>query len=225
MICWTKFQRTHPMSDTARQAPAIELRDNGPLLVKNLKDFRLPDGTGAPEKPIMALCRCGQSKNKPYCDGSHAGAGFDSTAVDVSHRDRVYSYVGAKTTVYYNKLLCSHAGECGRLAVAVFDPTTKPWVQPDNGSLEDITDVVTACPSGALRMSLPGDPPQAITGESVAITIEKNGPYHVTNVAVGAPYWGEGQDEKKYVLCRCGLSGNKPFCDGTHRDKAWQDGS
>lgn len=204
-------------------APIIEARDTGPLVVKNVKSFRLPDGSAADPKPVMALCRCGHSKNKPHCDGSHNDAGFNGAPSDVSHRDRVYSYEGAEITVYYNKLLCSHAGECGRLANLVFDPTAKPWVQPDNGSLEQISAVMAACPSGALRMSLPGDPPQALTTDKVAITTEPDGPYHVTNIPIAADYWGEGQSDKKYVLCRCGLSGNKPFCDGTHHDVGWKD--
>ena len=204
-------------------APRIELRDNGPLVVKNVETFRLPDGESGSTKPLKFLCRCGRSGNKPFCDGSHKEAGFDGAPSDVASRDRVYSYEGSEVTVYYNKLLCSHAGECGRLATAIFDPTAKPWVQPDNGSVADVAAVIAACPSGALRMSAPGGNAKASTSDAVAISVERDGPYHVSNVAISVDYWGEGQDERKYVLCRCGLSGNKPFCDGSHRDEGWRD--
>ncbi|MBC7852355.1 MAG: CDGSH iron-sulfur domain-containing protein [Pirellulaceae bacterium] len=57
----------------------ITLRDNGPLLVQGPitvidaagNQFQLPDN-----KPAVALCRCGQSKNKPFCDGSHKACNF-----------------------------------------------------------------------------------------------------------------------------------------------------
>lgn len=206
-------------------SPIIETRDNGPFVVRNIKRFRLPDGSVADTKPVMALCRCGQSKNKPFCDGSHKDAGFDSAPGDVAHRDRVYSYAGADVTVYYNKLLCSHAGECGRIAKEIFNPAAKPWVQPDNGTVDQVKQVIATCPSGALRLSKPEQEAQAINSDTVEISVEPNGPYHVTNIEIAADFWGEGQEQKKYVLCRCGLSGNKPFCDGTHHDRGWTDGS
>lgn len=59
----------------------IRIRDNGPLLVEG--PFKLVDAEGNPlplatEKPAFALCRCGQSANKPFCDGSHKACAFDS---------------------------------------------------------------------------------------------------------------------------------------------------
>jgi CDGSH-type Zn-finger protein len=204
-------------------APTIEIRKNGPLRVANLRSFRLPDGTEAEPKPVLALCRCGKSGNKPYCDGSHRDAGFDGASADVAHRDRIHQYKGQEATVYFNKLLCSHAGECGKRALNVFNPKQKPWVKPDEGNLEQIEEVVANCPSGALRYSLPLDPPVAITGDDVSISTEANGPYHVHNIPIEADYWAEGQSSEKYVLCRCGLSKNKPFCDGTHYDVGWKD--
>ncbi len=60
----------------------IQAFDNGPLLVKG-DDVVLKDGEGAgfnlEGKPSIALCRCGQSANKPFCDGSHQGASFESS--------------------------------------------------------------------------------------------------------------------------------------------------
>ena len=54
----------------------MELRKNGPAIVSGLKEFIGSDGVAIPVKPSMALCRCGVSKNKPFCDGSHVEAGF-----------------------------------------------------------------------------------------------------------------------------------------------------
>ena len=63
------------MSEKAK----IEIMDDGPLIVSDLR--LLEDGKGqelAIRKKI-ALCRCGISENKPFCDGSHKGAGFKSS--------------------------------------------------------------------------------------------------------------------------------------------------
>ncbi len=205
--------------------PTIQQRNNGPLVVKNLSSFRLADGSRGETKPVMALCRCGASKNKPFCDGSHQKIGFDSAGADVSSRDRIYSYEGKEATVYYNKLLCSHAGECGARALPIFNPKQKPWVQPNAGTAAQVKDVVEACPSGALRYSLPGEEAQTLADSDAAIAVERDGPLRVKNIAMRADHWAEGQSEQKYVLCRCGKSKNKPFCDGTHSDDGWKENS
>ena len=203
----------------------IEQRENGPLVVKNCADLRLADGTEGPAKPVMALCRCGESSNKPFCDGSHNDNGFDSAPADVSEKDKVRAYEGEQLTIHYNPLLCSHAGECGRLAANVFNPKQRPWIQPDNGTNEEIRAVMKACPSGALRYSEAGGETELVADGAVSITVEKDGPYRVSNIPVEADYRAEGQSDRKYVLCRCGKSANKPYCDGTHSDEGWSDAS
>ena len=59
----------------------VRVRDNGPLLVEG--SIQLVDAQGqafslSPDKPAVALCRCGHSAKKPFCDGAHKGAGFQS---------------------------------------------------------------------------------------------------------------------------------------------------
>src|SRR5918999_1099320 len=60
------------------QPPAhteIEIRRNGPLLVRGALRVKTPDGEVS-EEYRLALCRCGASNNKPFCDNSHRTAGF-----------------------------------------------------------------------------------------------------------------------------------------------------
>ena len=203
------------MSDT----PTIEERENGPLIVKNAHRMTREDGADIEVKPVMALCRCGQSANKPFCDGSHNAAGFQSRGGTPAGRDRIIAYEGVNVTITYNPLLCSHAAECGRLASHVFDPAKKPWVQPDNGTEGELRAVVAACPSGALALG--GETPEHLLADRAEVHIEKNGPYWITGIAAPTGDQAEGASDQKYVLCRCGLSGNKPYCDGSHRDKGW----
>ena len=59
----------------------IRIRDNGPLLVEgpvHLLDAEGREFPRDPAKPAIALCRCAQSKNLPFCDGSHKTCGFQS---------------------------------------------------------------------------------------------------------------------------------------------------
>ena len=60
----------------------ITIRDHGPFLVEG--PFTLVDGEGNEyqldgSKPAYALCRCGASANKPFCDGAHKSCGFESS--------------------------------------------------------------------------------------------------------------------------------------------------
>lgn len=201
--------------------PTITPRENGPLLVKHLDELVLPDGSRAETKPVMALCRCGLSKTKPFCDGSHKDAGFDGSPPQAPRETRDYSYVGGGITVTFNKHLCSHAAECGKRLPAVFDVSQKPWVQPDKGTPEAIAEVVRACPSGALRMARNEEDPAHLVADGARITVDRDGPFRVDQVALEAETWISGQSRGKYVLCRCGQSKNKPFCDGSHVAAGW----
>ncbi|SFC78623.1 CDGSH iron-sulfur domain-containing protein [Tropicimonas isoalkanivorans] len=206
------------MSD---DSPHIEERENGPLVAKGITRMCRTDGTELEVKPSMALCRCGGSSNKPYCDGTHAKKGFESRSGTPEGKDRVLSYDGREVTVFFNPRICGHVYECGRTAPEVFDSEQRPWVQPDNGTLEQIEAAVRACPSGALRMARTEIPEHRLP-DRAQITVEEDGPYWVEGVAPPVPLDAEGATAAKYVLCRCGMSGNKPYCDGTHHNKGWK---
>ncbi len=206
------------MSDSDN--PTIAERENGPLVAKNISSLRGEDGSDLETKPVMALCRCGHSKNKPFCDGSHKTVEFQSRSGEPAGRDRLITYEGADVTVTFNPRLCSHAAECARLAGHIFDVTQRPWIIPDNGTVAEIETVITACPSGALALA----GPEHRISDRAEIQLQKDGPYWVTGPRLDAQSAGEGASLEKYVLCRCGLSGNKPYCDGSHKDAGWKSG-
>ena len=64
-----------PQEDTM-----VEPRPNGPLFVRGLVRIVGQDGGLIREDTRLALCRCGASENKPFCDGSHRRIGFTTTA-------------------------------------------------------------------------------------------------------------------------------------------------
>jgi len=207
------------MSDS----PEIDAREDGPLVVKGITNMVGADGEHVDPKPVMALCRCGQSKNKPYCDGTHNDIGFSSAKGTPAGMDRVLAYEGDGYTVHFNPMVCAHAAECNRLSAHVFDAGKKPWIQPKNGTREDSTKVVAACPSGAITISEGGSLPGHMFTDHAQVTVIKDGPYWVQDVPPPSEVNGQAMTPRKYTLCRCGMSGNKPFCDGTHRDKGWSD--
>jgi CDGSH-type Zn-finger protein len=68
----------------------VRCRENGPLIVVGAvrivdhlgNEFSLPAG-----KENVALCRCGHSQNKPFCDGSHRGCGFQACGLAKPNND------------------------------------------------------------------------------------------------------------------------------------------
>ncbi len=207
--------------------PKISPVENGPLIVSDLQALTNSDGDTLQTNEKLALCRCGQSANKPFCDGTHNKTGFSSAPDTSKIRNTPIAYSGTvdgkQVTVHYTPVLCSHAAECVKASNAIFDPTRKPWVEPENGSMGELLTAMSNCPSGALRIEVAATEPQHMVNGDVAISVEKNGPYRVKNVALDATFNGVGASHTKYVLCRCGHSKNKPFCDGTHRDEGWKE--
>ena len=195
--------------------PSITPLENGPFIVNNVVNFA--NQKGAVEvKETMALCRCGGSANKPFCDGTHAKNGFSSAKLDGRVEDKRDNYVGQKITIHDNRGICAHAGRCTDGLAAVFHLKEEPWIYPDSASAEEIIDTIKKCPSGALSYSVDGVEYQVKDGKP-SIFIAPNGPYVVSGgPALENTERGEQTSTEHFTMCRCGGSKNKPFCDGTH---------
>lgn len=196
--------------------PIIECKPNGPYLVKDLEELRNSQGERIPAAPVMALCRCGGSANKPFCDGTHKKIGFSGARLCDGSADKREDYRAARLTIHDNRAICSHAGRCSEGLAAVFKYGAEPWIEPDGASIEAIIETIRQCPSGALSYSLDGVE-ERDRQRPPAITVTKDGPYAIVGgVQLIDQAWGEGASTEHYTLCRCGASKNKPFCDGTH---------
>ena len=69
-------------------AAEVKIYPDGPYLIRG--DFRVVDETGAeidPQRATIALCRCGRSRMKPFCDGTHKGTGFAAPTCDRAVRE------------------------------------------------------------------------------------------------------------------------------------------
>jgi CDGSH-type Zn-finger protein len=171
----------------------------------------------------VALCRCGGSSTKPFCDGTHAKIGFsDQNSADPAANRRA-AYAGGAITIFDNRSICAHAGFCTDRLKSVFRMDAEPWIDPDGASVPAIIATIEQCPSGALsyaRNGIEAAPP----AREPMVTVTNDGPYAVTgSIALEAVAFGEGASKEHYTLCRCGGSKNKPFCDGTHWHNRFKD--
>ena len=199
------------------QKPTIKPKNNGPLLVtncENLKNFA--DGKVLESSGTVALCRCGDSKNKPFCDGTHVAKGFTDDKAPDRQPDKRDTYVGAGITVHDNRGVCAHAGRCTDGLPAVFRLREEPFVDATAASVEEIIKTIKTCPSGALSYTVDGVEHRDVESEPM-IGIAHNGPYVIAGGAVMEDTeFGEGSSQAQFDLCRCGKSKNKPFCNGAH---------
>lgn len=207
---------------TSEKKPTITPTPNGPYVVKELEHFTNRKGA-IQTKESMALCRCGGSANKPFCDGTHAKNGFSSARAADRVPDARDDYAGQRVTIHDNRGICAHAGHCTDGLASVFRLKQEPWIEPDGASAEEIIATVRRCPSGALSYTVDGVEHRDREGPP-AIYVAPDGPYIVT----GAPALvdterAQGASTEHYTLCRCGGSKNKPFCDGSHWHNQFSD--
>lgn len=65
----------------------IDIIKNGPYIVKGEVQLKDSDGNSYPAEQRMALCRCGASTEKPFCDGTHSKIGFQGAAAAVAEAE------------------------------------------------------------------------------------------------------------------------------------------
>jgi CDGSH-type Zn-finger protein len=201
-----------------KEKPTIEPTENGPLIVKHLSKFTNSKKTVLEPTPEMALCRCGQSGTKPYCDGTHGKIGFSGNKSVDRKKDNRREFKGKDITISDNPGICSHAGYCDGNSPEVFWTFEDGRIpHPDKGDKVKTIKTIRMCPSGALAYKLKSKL-QDNYHDQEEIHVSKNGPYFVRG---GVEIKDKHQPDSKehYALCRCGLSLNKPYCDGHHRKK------
>jgi uncharacterized Fe-S cluster protein YjdI len=141
-------------------------------------------------------------------------------------------YTNGEITVYWQPKKCIHATICYVELIEVFNPRKRPWVNIDGAPTDKIIEIVDKCPTDALTYKRNKDigagdkdpalatmePPVTPVARPVEIRIMKDGPIVITGKVSLTD--NDGKEYKTYSItsiCRCGESGNLPFCDGTHR--------
>ena len=194
-------------------APYYLINDSEPSVIPYLLRT---NGESCATVTGVALCRCGASNNKPFCDGSHAKVGFtDENTAGVS-RNKRRDYVGKHITIHDNRSVCAHAGVCTDRLSSVFRMKEKPVIDPDGAQAMEIITTIKACPSGALSYSV-DDVEYRDQQREPMVTVVDDGPYAVTGrIELLDQSYADGASREHFTLCRCGGSKNKPFCDGSH---------
>ncbi len=204
--------------------PTIQSAPNGPYLLTNATAMTDWLGVASEPTPQAALCRCGASSIKPWCDGSHAQIGFEDEKSDSRVADRLDHYRGIGVSINDNRGICQHSGLCTDRAPSVFRTEAEPFVAPAGGRVDEIIRAASDCPSGALSAALgDGDPTgRSDTERPAAVEVSKDGPYRIRGSIQLLDHDGrleprnQGASLEHYALCRCGQSQNKPFCSGMH---------
>jgi CDGSH-type Zn-finger protein len=189
-------------------------------------DWRQEDVLETPEE--YRLCRCGQSADKPFCDDSHLRVGFDGT--ETASREPYLAQAeeedGPVVALTDAQRLCAFARFC--------DYGGEVWnlvQRDDEASTSLAVREATLCPSGRLVAW------DRRTREAFEPTLEPSiGLVEDPATGVSGPLWVRGgtpvfaadghryETRNRVTLCRCGASGNKPFCDGSHARIRFQDG-
>ena len=219
----------------SRGEPRVTVTKNGPYLVTGkvplARQTIVADAEGGsdewresdpfPPQESYALCRCGHSATKPFCDGTHKKVGFDGTetASRAPYKEQAELMEGPALALTDAQPLCAFARFC--------DTHGQVWNQVERTDQPEVRATfvrqVNNCPSGRLiawerRTGQPHEP-----AHPVSIGVVEDPPE-----GVSGPLWLRGripviaadgfayEVRNRVTLCRCGASKNKPFCDGSH---------
>lgn len=185
------------------------------------------DGRKFPQAEEYALCRCGKSKNPPFCDGSHKEVGFNGTetASREKYLDRADKLEGPKLDLLDDSR-CAFARFCHREDGNVWELTENS----DNPKHRAEAIIAASdCPTG--RLVALDETGKAIEPEyEPAIEILQDpkkgvsGPIFVKgNIPIEASDGHVYEIRNRVALCRCGESKNKPFCDAKHVSVKYSD--
>lgn len=194
----------------------IKHTDKGNIYIK---------GRTFPKKESYNLCRCGKSKNNPYCDGSHVLENFDGTltgALDPFKEDCT-EYEGKILKLIDSEKLCAYARFC-------HNNKTDVWEATVNDDITTTEKMVNECPAGRFILI------DKKTNEVIEKELEEkiyilqdpsencSGPLYIQGgIQIGDEYGNVYKRRSKVTLCRCGKSNNKPYCDAKHVSTKFND--
>lgn len=219
----------------------IKITENGPYIVSGgipLREMIItPEGhhyifrekRRLPQVEEYALCRCGKSRDAPFCDGSHEHTLFDGseTASRKPYRERITDTTSGASMVLLDDDRCAFARFCHTDRGDVWNLTID---DSDHRNREAAIDAAKSCPAGRLVMADNEGNPLEEVFEPEIIVIQDPEINCGAGIYVKGPITIESADGTEYevrnrvALCRCGMSENKPFCDANHVSGKFNDG-
>ncbi len=227
--------RTGMKNNNSKTGIRIKVTKNGPYIVSGgiplsvkiiVRDaegvsYEWRDGGVIAAPETYALCRCGQSKHKPFCDHTHEQVHFNGTEVAVKkpYREQAEKFTGPALDLTDARPLCAHASFCDRAGGIwkLIEQTDDPVARTT--AIEEARD----CPSGRLVVwNKEGEQIEPELEPSIVLVEDpqKNasGPVWVRGgITVECADGTTFEVRNRVALCRCGKSRNKALCDGTHR--------
>lgn len=224
------------------ELPSVRVTKDGPYRVSGglriLRQIIQIDEEGGSREwvvgdEIMApatflLCRCGQSSNKPFCDGSHLSFGFDGTesAQQLPYLDQAEVIEGPELTLTDVESLCAFGRFC--------DPDGGVWnlvLETDSArGREMFLSEATRCPGGRLVPWEKNQPEPLEPAYEPSIGLVEDTKLDVSGgilvrgrVSITSADGQNYEIRNRVALCRCGASSNKPFCDGSHASTEFLD--
>lgn len=230
------------MNTSKASGMRITITEDGPYIVSGsvpLKIATIAQGDGHkvmqyekefPLQETYALCRCGRSNNPPFCDGAHAAAQFDGTesASRAPYADRADVFEGEELYLRDDNR-CAFARFCHRKEGDVW--TLTEIAGEDKHLQGEAVHASAQCPAGRLTHVRKADGTELEPDLEPCITIledpEKgasSGLFVQGGITLVAVDGTEYELRNRYMLCRCGQSNNKPFCDASHVPAGFNDG-
>lgn len=131
---------------------------------------------------------------------------------------RKQTYEGQSIRVHFDPALCIHARRCVLGLPSVFRTDERAWIRPDEAEADDLAAAIRDCPSGALTFERSGDEGDEKPPAVNRVRLWEHGPLEFRGTLKIA-----GEDSgTRAVICRCGRSRNKPWCDNSHRDMGFK---
>ncbi len=190
------------------------------IIVPKGRKYEFETGRDLPQSEHYTLCRCGKSKTAPFCDGSHLKTGFygEETASKKGYHERATLMEGPDIDLLDDGR-CAFARFCHRKNGNVWELTQNSDIAENRS---EAIHAASECPAGRLTsvdkngteyepaydpsIVILQDPEKGVSG---GIFVRG---YVPIEAADGTIY----EARNRVVLCRCGKSKNKPFCDATH---------
>ncbi len=130
----------------------------------------------------------------------------------------VREYTGAGIVVRWEESRCIHIERCMKALPAVFDHERRPWVAADAANADEVAAAIEQCSTGALQYRRLDGGAEELVATTPSVVARPPGPIIVRGELTIQLLDESSVRTPRAMLCGCGHSANRPFCDGAHRD-------